>query len=122
MDNDKQVVSEMKYRIQQPQNVIGWIISRFCRHDGNVYRTRFRIGVALGEYIIVNEEASETTINHERGHVLQSRLLGPLYLIVVGLPSITMNILTRLGVLRIDMYYKRWPESWADKLGGVDRD
>lgn len=30
---------------------------------------------------------SEKTIKHEYGHQLQSYILGPLYLLIIGLPS-----------------------------------
>lgn len=79
-------------------------------------------GVSLGQYIFLDVcRKTSKSLPHEYGHSRQSLLLGPLYLIVVGLPSITMNILSRLRVLRADRYYKRWPESWADRLGGVTR-
>lgn len=83
--------------------------------------TTLNIGVSLGRYVIVRQFPSATLVRHERGHCKQSQLLGWLYLPVVGLPSITMNLLTRAGLLSAENYYKRWPESWADKLGGVDR-
>ena len=78
-------------------------------------------GVSLGRYIILDERFSRTTLEHEYGHSRQSQMLGPLYLLIVGLPSITMNVLTRAYVLDPEDYYTRWPENWADKLGGVDR-
>jgi len=76
-------------------------------------------GVSLGSHIIVGTNKSLRVIKHEYGHSRQSLMLGWFYLLVVGLPSITMNILTRLKILRWQNYYKRWPESWADKLGEV---
>jgi hypothetical protein len=106
---------------QLPQNLLGFALSRFAELDGKVYRTRRKIGVALGEYVIVNTLARQVTIAHEMGHVRQSRILGPLYLPLVGVPSITMNILTRAGVLAPETYYDRYPENWADRLGGVTR-
>jgi hypothetical protein len=87
------------------------------------YSKKFKSGISLGEVIILNTayRQSGKTIKHEYGHSRQSMMLGPLYLLVVGLPSLTMNILTRMKVLKADRYYKRWPEIWADKLGGVKR-
>lgn len=83
-------------------------------------------GVSLGKYIILDLDCSENIMNHERGHTKQSKMLGPLYLVIVGLPSIIMNvasiIMSMFGSYELsDNYYKRWPESWADKLGGVKR-
>jgi hypothetical protein len=106
---------------QLPQNVIGFIVSHFLPFDGDAYRHNGKWSVALGEYVIVSRYAPELTIQHEYGHVSQSRLLGPLYLIVVGVPSFIMATLTLCGVLSSERYYDRWPENWADRLGGVDR-
>lgn len=80
-----------------------------------------RWGVSLGWYIFLGQRYNSITVQHEYGHSIQSKYLGWLYLLIVGLPSITMNILTRFGILKIENYYKRWPESWADKLGRVKR-
>jgi hypothetical protein len=93
------------------------IVYNNCR----VWRHNRMWGVSLGKDIIIGEHHGFTAIKHEYGHTRQSRILGPLYLIVVGIPSVSMNILTRIGVLRADRYYDRWPENWADKLGGVER-
>lgn len=84
-------------------------------------------GISLGWYIFLNPNLhNKTTVKHEYGHSIQSQRLGPLYLFVVGLPSITMNtlsmILYRAGKPAFARnYYNRWPESWADTLGGVKR-
>jgi len=52
------------------------------------------------------------------GHQKQSLYLGWLYLIIIGLPSVTGNLLNR--VIDFDYYKQPW-EAWADKLGGVKR-
>lgn len=84
-------------------------------------------GISLGNTIIINNIIKgingirEKVIKHEYGHCRQSKMLGPLYLPTVGIVSLSMNILTRIGVLKKENYYKRWPEKWADKLGGVNR-
>jgi hypothetical protein len=84
--------------------------------------------VSLGSYIIVSKQASSTVIFHEYGHYRQSKLLGPLYLLLVGIPSCLFNnVWDRLAhkkwstERRVAWYYSRYPESWADKLGGVKR-
>ena len=63
--------------------------------------------------------------DHEYGHSLQSRLLGPLYLPLVGIPS-TMRVAYAMAYFhrhgrRWAHYYDAYPERWADVLGGVDR-
>lgn len=76
-------------------------------------------GVCLGPYIFVGDQASGSTIKHEYGHYLQSRMLGPLYLIVIGLPSATFWLLKRAGLFK-NVAYRSVPwEAWADKLGKV---
>ncbi len=61
---------------------------------------------------------------HEYGHSIQSRMLGPLYLPVIGVPS-TMRVAYAVAYRamhgrRWDGYYRGFPEKWADELGGVD--
>lgn len=83
------------------------------------------IGVSFGPLVFGSKETLQQ-MNHELGHSKQSLMLGWAYLLIVGLPSILMNILSTLlffyGHKKFaENYYKRWPESWADRLGGVNR-
>jgi hypothetical protein len=80
-----------------------------------------RWGVSLGRYIIIWECSSLETLWHEYGHYRQSLMLGPLYLPIVGLPSLVMNLMSRCNADFASRYYQRWPENWADRLGGVKR-
>jgi len=110
------------------QNALAKIVIKFTgagytkTYKGKLLYTHNKnFGVSLGKYIIISHNAGSQTLSHEYGHCLQSEKLGILYLLVVGLPSITMNIMTRMGILEPENYYKRFPENWADKLGGVRR-
>jgi hypothetical protein len=109
------------YIWQLPQNLLGLCIVKFTKAKKQylVYRTsRYRFGVSLGKYIIFGGYYTATSIKHEQGHQKQSLYLGPLYLIIIGLPSVTGNLLNR--VIRFDYYRQPW-EHWADILGGVKR-
>jgi len=115
---------------QLPQNLLARAVIRAvdAKYTGKdidgvrLYSCKAMFGVSLGDYIIINKDhLTDIIIKHEYGHSLQSRKLGWLYLLIVGVPSITMNILTRVKLLKAENYYKRWPENWADKLGGVTR-
>lgn len=122
---------------QLPQHLVALILMRMSgnakrtEEHGIVYYVTPRMGraaVSLGEYIIVGVEGAKRrdVIQHEAGHSRQSRMLGPLYLLVVGLPSVAMNLLSRASYafgrgIYADAYHERWPESWADRLGGVKR-
>ena len=124
---------------------------------GNVYIIKIRrksdtahpVLVSLGRFVIIEESyllslipslysSAETQrvflrlIKHEQGHCRQSVILGPLYLIIVGIPSALLNALTRLQSSRYTIlkkigheayynYYRMFPESLADRLGGVRR-
>lgn len=58
------------------------------------------------------------TIQHESGHVKQSKILGPLYLLVIGLPSIVHAAMHRT-VCKNPNYYHFYTEKWANKLAGL---
>lgn len=121
------------YIWQLPQHIVallvllctgGFAVKAIPHKTAFVYKLRVSggWGVSLGSYILLARGADDAqTRDHEYGHSLQSQMLGPLYLIIVGLPSVVMNLLSRAISSMAKTYYKRWPESWADKLGGVTR-
>ena len=79
-------------------------------------------GVSLGEYIIIHKNCDdEETRKHELGHRRQSRMLGPLYLLVVGIPSVFLCLMAKKSKTINAHYYEHFPENWANKLGGVNR-
>lgn len=108
-----------------PQNLLGLLFLLFIRGeekhslDGITFyeAESFNGGISLGKYIIVYKKR-ESTIRHEYGHSIQSRYLGPLYLLVVGIPS-----LIHAGFCRCinHDYSDFWCERWADRLGGVNK-
>ena len=113
---------------QLPQNLLGIaavLLLDACRQTfcsappvWTHYKTLFS-SVSLGDYIIVNGySVTDRTILHERGHQRQSRILGWLYLPLIGLSSLCGNILHRF--VKFDYYKQPWEKS-ADKLGGVKR-
>lgn len=67
---------------------------------------------SCGEYVF----CSTASLEHELGHTRQSRMLGPLYLIVVGLPSIARWVFNRFAKRGNDWYLSGFPESWAERL------
>lgn len=92
----------------------------------NGFRKERLEGISLGLFIILDYRPNwNRIVVHEYGHVLQSRILGPLYLLVVGLPSILRAIYAekvlskKWDQSRISVwYYSGYPEQWADRLGG----
>ena len=116
------------YAWQLPQNLLGWLLTRVMspgmayRYHGTkiVCSRRMRGGISLGRYIILSERMDHPTcILHEWGHTRQSRMLGPLYLPVVGIPSLLWAIWWRPS--RSVSYYSFYTERWADRLAGIRR-
>ena len=125
---------------QFPQHIIAYVIILInCKSiklmvskDGISHYLVDRLfdsAISLGNYIFLDSDGnfSYKTIKHEFGHQKQSLMLGPLYLIIIGLPSIIGNIIDRIKHKYFrryydpDFYYKQPWEAWADKLGGVVR-
>ena len=77
-----------------------------------------RGAVTLGNYVFVGLTSEyRKTVKHELGHTIQSKILGPLYLIVIGIPSITYCGLRRLfPSLRKKDYHSFYTEKTADYL------
>ena len=73
-------------------------------------------GISLGPWVFVHRSADGDLIRHEMGHSVQSRLLGPLYLVLIGLPSLLWALVHPKLWPRVpyDWFYT---ERWATRLG-----
>ena len=129
------------YIWQLPQNLIGLLLIWYYKpnrkhvidNDVEIYFTNnFPGGISLGKYSIVqayhyrkdiNESLKRDTVRHEAiGHAKQSKMLGPLYLIVVGIPSIVWAGMYGTVIKpTTNGYYKFYTEKWADKLANIIR-
>lgn len=66
------------------------------------------------------EELSRRLLVHEYGHTVQSLILGPLYLIVMGIPSTLWGFLPSCAKKRKEnqvSYFSFFTERWANALG-----
>lgn len=123
-----------------PQNIAGafyFIIhgvfaKTFIIDDGDsfeMYSDKQKGGVSLGVFRVYKSEYYgnaaqfvKLTRKHEKGHRKQSIMLGPLYLIVIGLPSLVWSALhSSVRRLRTVDYFSFYTEKWADRLAGVKR-
>ena len=104
-------------------------------HGAIVTEWNNRSSVSLGLFVFVTaepyfyeklkneysmEELSKRLFVHEYGHTIQSLLLGPLYLIVIGIPSTLWGFLPYYNKKRKDeglSYFSCFTESWANVLG-----
>ena len=124
------------YIWQLPQNLVGLVLLLWYKNEKIYHRLNGRTfyytqempsGISLGNYIIMNWADEEDGMKHEYGHSIQSRYLGPLFLLVIGLPSLIGNIYDRVAhkdwpyIESYKWYYNQPWEKWADKLGNVKR-
>ena len=113
-----------------PQNLLGLCVkylfkttylSKYMECDLYTIICSFIPGVSLGKYIFVNWRTRRGyfhfTVRHEYGHYLQGKIFGPLYLLVIGLPSVINNLRARIDNHVAVTYYDRYPEKWANELG-----
>lgn len=128
-----------------PQNVIGFFVylwslisgtlvgRRVSRAYGGKFDivshdwARFSGSLSLGEFRFIHmhsdTESRLNTIYHEYGHTIQSYILGPLYLLVIGLPSIIWCELFRWYRLKYDKPYDWfYTEKFATYLGNKFRE
>ena len=127
----KKVIEILLYIWQLPQNLLGLLVKLLYRENSALtYKGKhiavclsFPGGISLGNTVIVNKypfnKSAWNDVKHEWGHTKQSLYLGPLYLIVIGIPSIVWAALQ--GWLVKKDYYSFYTEKWADKLGNVKR-
>lgn len=89
-----------------------------CKDVVIIQHKRGLFNITLGRFIFLG---NKKRVLHEYGHSVQSLILGWLYLVVVVLPIFIHQVLCEFGVLSWKDYHKRYPETWADNLGGVKR-
>ncbi len=99
------------------------------RDKGRLFIESRSLGVSLGLFVFWSRgknryfRSDPLMKRHEYGHSFQSRWLGPLYLPLVGVPSVT-RVLYGMAYREVKGtqwrgYYAGYPENWADRLGGI---
>ena len=137
-DNTRSI---LLYVWQLPQNLLGLLLLAIYKPqrvhvlENGVeiyYSHKMGGGISLGKYCLVNtshyrenveDSLARNTVRHEAlGHTKQSMVLGWLYLIIIGLPSIVWAMLYG-GVIKESKngYYKFYTEKSADRLAGIER-
>jgi hypothetical protein len=134
-----QIVNALFFLWEIPQDIAGILVYFVFRKRqkilGQSYEQyRFFVetkstGVSLGWFVFWTKTGNRYSylVNdcrlHEFGHSIQSRILGPLYLVVIGIPSVLRIWYSKWYAGK---HYKDWPgyfngfpENWADRLGGV---
>ncbi len=122
------------------QSLIGFIVllinfknKHFWYHGALVTVWESKTSISLGLFVFITsepffakkyedvisvEELSNRLLVHEYGHTIQSLILGPLYLLIIGIPSTLWGFLG--GKKRKDKqipYGSFFTERWANYLG-----
>ena len=114
---------------QLPQNIVALLILLFSKTEGVIAYRHYCFalktkmpkqagGISLGSFALISPSSAhdEETIRHELdGHTVDSKIFGPLSLLVIGLPSI-------LHLLFYDHrknYYDFYTERWANNHAGL---
>lgn len=125
------IKSIIKWIWQFPQNILALslegILCETAYREGKVngkiivLNTIMSSPLSLGDYIFISSWSSPKDIRHEFGHSRQSTILGPLYLIVITIPSIlhkmVHSICKRIGINW--NYHRFYTELWANRLGNI---
>lgn len=123
----KIIVYILLYIWQLPQNIVGLCFLLFTTKKQLYKKYKYEYvylspnmsgGISLGNYIILNSryELDNQTIDHERGHCKWSRILGWLYLLVIGISSVL-----HAAFHNCENYYHFFTERWADTIMGIKR-
>ncbi len=124
------------------QTLLGFIVflfhikdEHFSYHGAVVTKWKSKSSVSLGMFVFITnspffadkfkdeiplDELNNRLLVHEYGHTVQSLILGPLYLIVMGIPSTLWGFLPNLAKKRREhkiSYFSFFTEKWANNLG-----
>lgn len=108
----------------------------YLYHGAVITEWKSKSSVSLGMFVFITnepyfyygdlknqytmEELSQRLLVHEYGHTIQSLLLGPLYLILIGIPSTLWGFLPSCAKKRKEervSYFSFFTEKWANYLG-----
>lgn len=117
------------------QNLVGLIMFLYLRRKNPTWKwERFKgafvlhwtrnDSVAIGRFIFFGHQGAneERMLRHEYGHTIQSAVLGPAYLLLIGIPSyIWANYPSIAKKWRSgeSSYFSFYTEKWADAWGKV---
>lgn len=119
----KKIKKGISWIWQLPQNILAIFLKNILCSNSCYYSKKINEEVeavvniiypnpfSLGNYIFISNNTSNKTIKHELGHCRQSRVLGPLYLLVIGLPSMIHCII--YNICKSDRNYNDfYTEKW----------
>lgn len=115
---------------QLPQSIIGLLMLIFFKIFGGAKLISYKKlcfcfnaekmsgGISLGNFAFVSPVGAKkaAVVAHEQeGHTWDSKLMGPLYLFIIGLPSII-----HASMNNYECYYDFYTERWANKHANLE--
>ena len=141
MKKDKYLINHILYTVIQltwglPQNILAavlWLCIKlkdpkrkcYMYHGAIVTHWGFHSSMGLGMFIFFGHvntpgKYAQRVLVHEYGHTIQSCILGPLFIPVIGIPSMIWAFTPYFRRLRAEKeisYYDLYCEAWANYEG-----
>lgn len=124
------------------QTFLGFIVflkhlkdKHYFYHGAIITEWKNKSSVSLGAFIFITDEPylyeklkdefsakelAQRLLVHEYGHTIQSLIMGPLYLVVMGIPSTLWGFMPCCNKKRREehlSYFSFFTEKWANHLG-----
>ena len=102
--------------------ILRWKCYKFYKNIV-IYPTKRKLnaGISLGIFIFADKDSS--LLEHEYGHSIQNLIFGPLFLLVIGIPSFVRSLYFTFVINKLNLrpgvngYYNIWFEADASALG-----
>ena len=109
--------------------LINFRARHFCFHGAVFTECKLSSSISLGMFVFISSEVwiendskkdglPKRILVHEYGHTVQSLILGPLYLFVIGIPSLVWGFFgAKMRNKKQIPYGAFFTEGWANVLG-----
>lgn len=122
----KSILNILLFIHQLPQLIVAWVMIPFLgkrelvafNDNTKAFKcSKMHGSISLGKYIFLSPYGANNpgTVSHEFAHTYQSLILGPLYLLVIGIPSLLWAWVCNDPC----KYYSFYPEAWANKINNI---
>ena len=121
-----------------PQTLAGFLVflwltlrkprrNRIFFHGAVASQWSLPYGLSLGMFIFISDPGETDVLVHEWGHSVQSLILGPFYLFLIGLPSAVWCVFPPVVRMRrrkrlkyTSFYCERWASLTGQRLTGME--
>ena len=119
------------------QNICGLVVflilkvknpnNKLIRYNGAII-SQWSVNGSMGLGMFIfdghqNKDDHEETIVHEYGHTVQSAILGPLFIPLIGIPSFIwanfpyfVRLRKRKKISYMNLYCEKWASNWGERV------